>query len=285
MKRIDHLIFLVHPCCYEGLDAEAIRANNSRHYVEVERGVKQRWIEALAARPPATLFVQLYGPQPLFDVAVEHLGADRSVYLRAPFPEDEDMREYYRRLMAVLHEHVETHGLELDPETVTSELWGESFEGCVNGYGGAFAEHLELNQPPRMRFEMTVPDARFVHGSIRHEPIPIPGTDVEAWLFECHDRTSAATFQPRRTAAWLDERRVKVMLDDRRIQVCTKLGHTIWPETPWHKNKPEQTLEYAEKLSEFNDRYVRSIGIPYDDFRKTIAAAVVEGTGTTDGHG
>ena len=210
MTTIRHIIFLIHPCCYERYTAAAVQADNLSLFVEREREVKQRWLDALAQRPVDTLFVQLYGPEELQAVAVEHLGLTGAVYLKADFPGDKDMREFYRRLLEVFHVHVREHNLEFNPDAVTSELWGESFEGCVSGYGGAFAEHLGLRIAPKMRFEMTVFDTRFIHEALGHEVIPIPETDVEAWLFRCRDTTRAATFQSRRTAQWLDQHRVAV---------------------------------------------------------------------------
>lgn len=273
MNTIRHLIFLIHPCCYEGIDAAGIRADNLGLFVERERMVRQRWLEELGQRSDDTLLVQLYGPETLHAAAVERLGEGRAVRLRADFPGDRQMREYYRRLLAVLDAHLRRHDLAFDPATVTSELWGESFEGCAPGYGGAFAEHLGLRLAPKMRFDMTVFDARFLHGATNHEVIAIPDTDVEAWLFQCHDTTSAATFQPRLSAQWLDRRRVALMLDERRLQVCTKQGHTIWPAEPWTKGKPPQVSAFAMALSDFNSHWIRAVGMAYDAFRDVVGAA------------
>ncbi len=126
-----------------------------------------------------------------------------------------------------------------------------------------------------MRFEMTVHDSRLLYGHRGHEVIPIPGTDVEAWLFECPDGTGAAMFQARRHAQWIDRRRISLRLDDRRIQVCTKLGHTVWPPEPWEKGKPEQVCDYSMELKECIWRWVRSVGMPLERFREVIAAAVL----------
>ena len=147
------------------------------------------------------------------------------------------------------------------------------------GYGGAFAEYLGLEYPPRMRFEMTVYDSRFLYGARRWEVIPLDGCDVEAWLFECHDGTGAAMFQARLTAQWVDQRRLHLRLDDRRLQVCTKNGHTIWPQTPWEKGKPERVGEYSMTLADCNWRWIRSVGMAIDDFRKVIGAARVTACG------
>ncbi|UCG88395.1 MAG: hypothetical protein JSW71_07595, partial [Gemmatimonadota bacterium] len=215
--QIEHILFLIHPCCYEPLGPDTIRRDNLQLFVDREKEVKARWLEALAERPANTLLVQLGGPAALRDEAVEYLGASAVFYPRTPFPEDGSLAEYYRRLAADVSAYVSAHRLHLDLATVTSELWGESFEGCVPGYGGAFAQYLGLRQPPRMRFEMTVYDSRFLYGAQRWEAIPIADSDVEAWLFECYDGTGAAIFQARQTAQWIDERRIHLQLDDRRL--------------------------------------------------------------------
>ena len=275
--KIEHIIFLIHPCCYENIAPDAIRKDNLYLFVEREDEVKQRWLQALADRPANTLFLQLGGPEYLQDTAVANLGEAAVFYPRTTFPDDGDLREYYRRLASDFRDHVSTHRLQLDTTTVTSELWGESFEGCVPGYGGAFAEYLGLQYPPQMRFEMTVYDSRFLYGALRWEVIPINGCDIEVWLFECHDGTAAAIFQSRLTAQWVDERRLHLRLDDRRLQVCTKNGHTIWPPTPWEKGKPERVDAYSMTLADCNWRWVRAVGMAIDDFRKVIGAARVTG--------
>ena len=273
--KIKHIIFLIHPCCYENITPDALRRDNLYLFVDREERVKQRWLEVLDKQPANTLFLQLGGPEYLRENAVANLGKSAVFYPRTPFPEDGDLREYYRRLTSDFHDHVSAHQLQLDTATATSELWGESFEGCVPGYGGAFAEYLGLRCPPQMRFEMTVYDSRFLYGARRWEVIPIDGCDVEAWLFECHDGTGAAMFQSRLAAQWVDERRLHLQLDDRRLQVCTKNGHTIWPQTPWEKGKPERVKEYSMTLADCNWRWVRAVGMAIDDFRKVIGAARV----------
>jgi len=273
--EIEHIIFLIHPCCYEALGVEDIQRDNLQLFVERERQTKVRWLEALASRPINTLFVQLGGPEQLRDEAIDCLGEPAVFYPRSDFPEDGDLDEYYHRLAADFRAHVAAHDLSLDPATATSELWGESFEGCVPGYGGAFAQHLGLQQSPRMCFEMTVYDSRFLHGVRHWEAMPLVGSDVEAWLFACGDGTGAATFQARQTAQWLDERRVHLRLDQRRLQVCTKQGHTLWPPTPWEKGQAEVVASYSMTLRECNWRWVRSLGMPFDDFRDVIGAARV----------
>ena len=274
--RVEHIVFLIHPCCYEPLAPEDIDRDNLQLFVECEREVKARWLATLAERPAHTLLLQLGGPAALRDRAIEYLGAPAVFYPQTEFPDDGDLAEYYRRLVADFHTHLAEFGLDFDPLNATSELWGESFEGCVPGYGGAFAQYLGLRHAPRMRFEMTVYDSRFLHRAQHWEVIPIAGSDVEAWLFDCADSTGAAIFQARRTAQWIDERRVHLQLDDRRLQVCSKGGHTLWPGEPWEKGKIEAVRPYSMTLKEANWRWIRSVGMSFAAFREVIAAARVE---------
>lgn len=273
--RIDHVIFLIHPCCYEGLDDATVERDNLYFYVDLEKQVKARWLEALAARPPNTLLLQLGGPEELRDKVAEFLGENAVFYPRTAFPENGGLAEYYRRLAADFWGHVEGRGLALDPALVSAELWGESFEGCVPGYGGAFAQYLGLRQAPRLRFAMTVYDSRFLCGARHWETIPLAGCDVEAWLFECHDGSGAAMFQARRTAQWIDGRRVHIDLDDKRVQVSTKGGHTLWPETPWEKGQSEVVRPYSMTLQECNWRWLRAPGLSWAAFRAVVRGARV----------
>ena len=273
--KIDHIIFLIHPCCYEPLAPEVVHRDNLQLFVKCEREVTKRWLAALADRPSNTLLVQLGGPVALRDEAIRYLGASAVFYPQSEFSADGGLSEYYRRLIAEFNTHITANAVTFDPATVTSELWGESFEGCVPGYGGAFAEYLNLRQSPKMRFEMTVYDSRFLFEARHWDLIPLADSDVEAWIFECHDGTGAAMFQARRTAQWIDERRVHLELDDKRLQICDKQGYTLWPQTPWEKGKAEAVLPYSMTLKDCNWRWVRSLGMPFDSFREVIAAARV----------
>jgi hypothetical protein len=274
--QISHLIFLIHPCCYEPIDAETIRRDGFQLYLNREEEVKAKWLAELDDSAAETLYVQLGGPAYLTDAAATSLGANHALSLKFPFPDNQDLDVYYQGLVAEIRAHLQAHGLVLDAETVTSELWGESFEGCVPGYGGAFAQYLALQQAPKMRYEMTVYDSRFLHMPRRLETLAIAESDVEAWLFECHDGTSAVTFQSRSTAQWLDERRLCLRLHDRKHQITDKLGHTVWPEAPWSKGKPELEHEVAVPMKEWISRWVRGIGTNFEGFRDVIGAARIE---------
>ena len=272
-----HIIFLIHPCCWEALDQDYVREYNQEIYVEIERTVKGRWIRAVEQKPEDTLFVQLGGPEYLAAAAREHLGDEYTLLLTSQFPEGGSLKQYYTVLAAEVKDHVLKHNLAFDPETVSSELWGESFEGCVPGYGGAFAEYLGLKQPPKMRFEMTVHDSRFLVGFHRMAKVPISDSDIEAWIFECHDGSSAAIYQGRMTAQWIDERRISIELNNRRNQVCTKLGHTVWPEKPWKKGDREQMNRYSMTLADAIWYWIRAISMSFDELK-----AVIQNTSRVD---
>ena len=272
---IRHIIFLIHPCCYEGLDAATLRDDDLLYFLDLESQVKGRWFAALAAKPADTLFVQLGGPEYLVETARRELGQAHAVQLTVPFPESRSMHEYYEALVKAVHAHLQQHDLRFDPATVTSELWGESFEGCVPGYGGAFAQYLGLEQSPRMRFEMTVHDSRFICGAKAPQVIPLPDSDVEGWVFECHDGTAAAIFQTRRHAQWIDDRRIELQLNTMRHQVWNKRGHTLWPETEWAKHDPIETKIYTFTLAQAIWRWIRTTNMPMAPFQKVIAAARV----------
>lgn len=105
----------------------------------------------------------VYFPTPPFDPAVQtvcapapwhslcciHLAHLTREVLALQLP------EYFGGLTGGLRAHIATAGLEYDRQTVTSELWGESFEGCVPGYGGGGAPRMRMPaSPPTEKSEL-----------------------------------------------------------------------------------------------------------------------------------
>ena len=279
--RINHLIFLIHPLVYEALPAESIRSNNYWVFLDREREIKERWLNALRGRDKSTLFLQLYGAKYLQERAKEQLGESNVCYVQAEGPVEEEllkdregqMRGYYKRLTDCIYGHMKKYNLDFDPATVTSELWGESFEGCAPGYGGAFAEYMGLKQPLKMRFEMTLYDSRFLYGARRWETVALPGTDIEAWVFECFDGSIAAIFQARLSAQWLDKRLIHLNLNPTRIMVSKKTGYTVWPEKVPVKGDPDETRPFVLKTSD--EHWIRANKMNFDDVRDVIKSATV----------
>lgn len=275
--HIRHLIILVHPGCYEAIhlrDPEMIARDNLQPYLDRERMVEKRWRTAAASADQATLLLQVLGSKSLFSSLQETAGESRTCYLKADYPGANGQAEYHRRLTAVAVAHMNRFGMEMDPEQVTAELWGESFEGCVAGYGSAIAEQLGLQVAPQMRFDMTVFDATFLHEARRHMFFAVGGTDIEACVFELHDGTPAALFQSRLHAQWLDLREIWISLDPVRVQICTKLGHTVWPARPRQKGDDDEMVAYHWKMNE--DRWIRGIQMGFDELRSVVASAIIK---------
>ncbi|MAE60006.1 MAG: hypothetical protein CMJ49_01470, partial [Planctomycetaceae bacterium] len=53
----------------------------------------------------------------------------------------------------------------------------------------------------------------------------------------------------------------------------------IWPAEAWAKGKAETVREYRMTLAECNGRWVRSVGMAFEDFVRVIGGARV-GSGT-----
>jgi len=276
--HIEHLIFLIHPCCYAAVTADSpLWHANIGLFIERESGVKQRWLTEMAAMKPGAVLLQLYGPADLLQTAVAHAGEAGACYVHAEFDDladtPERLRVYYHRLVDCMRAHFTRFDLTVDPQTVTSELWGESFEGCVPRYGSAFAACLGLQRVPVMRFEMTVYDSRFLAGAHPPRVIPVPGTDIEAWVFELYDTTCAAIFQSRLTMQYYDHRPIRLLLDPARTQLCTTAGFTVWPATPPLGGTPREPVPVT--LHTADHHWVRGIGMGVDEFYQVIASATV----------
>jgi hypothetical protein len=286
--KIERIVFLIHPGCYQALPADSpLQRSNLGLFVEREKQAQQRWIAEWAGGDRRTLLLQLYGPRPLFEAARKLLGDANACYVEADWNSitsdwasvtgDElpnKMRAYYRLLTDCIRGHMDRHGLAFDPETVASEIWGESFEGCATNYSSAFAHELGLRRPPVMRYEMVVADTRFLEGARGPEVVRLPGTDVEAMLFELFDGSSAAIFQCRLHPQYLDRRPIRLMLDPARTQVCTYSGFTLWPKEPPVRSLPQEPEPYALRMA-FPSPWVRGVAMSLDELRRTVASAVV----------
>jgi hypothetical protein len=272
MMQINHIVFLIHPLVYEPMTPEQIHERNLTIFYDREQEIKQRWLkEAESLR--STLVAQLYGSKELVQGLSERMGAKWVCYAHGEYTEGMPQLEYDTRLVQSIRDHTAEHQLTLDPETVTSEIWGESFEGCAPDYASSFAVLLGLKKPPKMRFEMTMHDSRFIKGAKVVEIIAIPNSDVEAVVFELYDETFAAIYQARLTPQRVDDRMITVNLDPTRTQVCTKLNHTIWPTKVWQKGDPSVSVPVQFKTRDYY--WVRSLAISYEGFREMIAGAVV----------
>jgi hypothetical protein len=244
---VDHIVFAIHPLLYEALPPDEIETPNYRVYLASEVQVKRRCLAAIGVLQPTALFIQLAGASTTFvDAARARLGPARAVHLQGGG--GDDLAAIYSGLTAEILDHLRHHSLSIDAETVTSEMWGESFEGCVPGYGGAFAQGLRLQHPPRMVFEHTVCDAPFLWGARLLREVALPGSDVHAMVFELHDLSFLAVFQPRLHPLWIDHRVIAIPgMQPDKCRAITKLGYTLWPSTP---PGPKGKYEDGEALQE-----------------------------------
>eukprot|EP01046_Picozoa_sp_COSAG06_P026495 COSAG06_NODE_2281_length_7180_cov_49.556701_4_plen_228_part_00 len=160
---VNHFIFLIHPFCNElppgaaGCDGDD--DGSALLFQRRERVVSHRWVSALERSPAGALLVLQGGPQffestgaPLLPQGFDRVAAVASARLvarrvfrpttrfdaspSAAGTLDEQLRGYFQQLGVALERHLATYGLTYDRRSASSEAWGESFEGCVPGYGG-----------------------------------------------------------------------------------------------------------------------------------------------------
>jgi len=290
--KIERLILLIHPAGWQELarrNPQVIREDNSGLFVAREKKCIDRWLAKLPRAEPSTLLIQHCGDRFYEETIKPRLG-ERNACLTSgeallpsrPQPDRNDERaraayqhEFHVNIVRHIQKHIDRFGLALDPQTATSEIWGGSFEGCAPGYAGAIAHGLALRKPPKMRFEMTIYDSRFLYGARRWEAIPLNGSDIEAWLFELHDGSYAAIYQARLSEQWLDKRPICVRLNPARMFVCTKCGYTIWPLRHFEKDDQECWLPYALTTGWIYGQWIRAWRMDYQEFRDIVASATV----------
>ena len=232
---IDRFVILVHPCAYD-----AIGTPLSDPYRAREEEVRNRWAGAITPLPPSTFVVQVdyaqnHTANQLHQWFVDKLGAGRVTRIpvrvvgsSTPGP----LKEYYEDINRQIRRQIAAQGLTFDPATVKTIIWGESFEGCAAGYGSAIASYLGLKTPTRFDYKMSVPDAPFLLKATFLQTVPIPASDVEAYLFDLNDGRCAAFFRSTLTPQWLDHRYINLLLDSEIFSVVTKQdAAVVWPQS------------------------------------------------------
>jgi hypothetical protein len=219
-RDIQRLAILIHPLCYEPHRDEADFIAQYADYLEYEQIVKQRWCDRIAAMGEGDALV-ICGHAPDVEAhAVQHLG-DRvmvvtdtithqpqlwesllsheakvglgndllAMFWRDGFSWDSNSigqaviaRGWAERILKTCAER----RLCIDPAILSVEGWGESFEGCVANYARYLGAYLCLTNPIDVRFEMCVPDARFLFDADLREVIPL-GQNVWLYLWQTGD--------------------------------------------------------------------------------------------------
>ncbi len=179
-------------------------------------------------------------------------------------------RAYARQIESALREQ----GLAFDPETMQTEAWGESFEGCVTKWSNGIGAYLYLSNPIEKNFEMTVPDAPFILRSRFVECVAL-ANDVRLFLFEGNDMQPIGLFLKVSHRVWDRPLFVHLPADPQVFEVKKKMGETIWPvedrnvsteevvKVPIYggSNSDEPTYILAKELvlSEFRERLVEAV--------------------------
>ncbi len=233
VQTIDQFVILVHPCPYEALgkaDEDPYRA--------LERAACQRWFDAIPSLPTSTFVVQVdfasKGPSPdkLHQAFVDRLGGGRvcRIPCEVRSPEDPDaLKDYYDRINRKIAGQTAAQNLAFDPATCKTVIWGQSFEGCAAGFGSAIASGLGLKTCTQFSYEMSAPDAPFLLNAWFVQNVPVPDSDVQAYLFDLDDGRCAAFFRSCLTPQWLDHRPIELRLDADMFTVLTKQGDLVWP--------------------------------------------------------
>ena len=133
------------------------------------------------------------------------------------------------RLSAMLSER----GFVLDPDSLSAEGWGASFEGCVTKYTLNIRRLLSLSHAIQIRPEMTVPDTFFLLGAVGSETMMLEN-GLRLYLFQLPDQWAALYT---RTSHSLAEgaASVRLAVDPDQVTVRSKQGIRLWPEPePYH---------------------------------------------------
>ena len=235
-EEIDQFLILSHPLPYKTLGFPL-----TDPYRALEDVVCDRWLTAIPSLSPSTFVIQLeYSQTPstdqLLQSFINRLGAGHVLRIDpdpavvggkyVPGP----MITQYEQINQWVHQQMAAEGLTFNPTTANTAIWGESFEGCASGYGSGIASYLGLQTPTTFDYSMTVPDAPFLLNATFLQTVPVPGSDVEAYVFDLNDGQSAAFFRSTLTPQWLDHRPIDIQLNSN-FSVTTKQGIPVWQGT------------------------------------------------------
>ena len=191
--KLQKIYFLFHPLTYAPeCEASYKEKDFYRAARAVENEVRRRYQYALDRMLPnealvifPTLYPEEQFPKPeelvdLEEMAKRKLG-QRLVICSYPTKSLEFV-ELARR-----------QGLVYDPQTVETEAWGESFDGCVAKYASRFSKELGLAKPMEQNFAMCVPDFWWLLSAKLLEKVTLP-SKVRFYLFETEKGELLATF-------------------------------------------------------------------------------------------
>jgi len=185
------IVFLIHPDSY----AQLPKAEQDKwsQYLEYEKRIEARWKEHIASLKENEFLVFCLplvadGSSPagrLARYAETRLGPG---YLALTG----DSGEWPRILKSTLEER----GYVVDPNTLLSEGWGESFDGCVAGYSIYLSTALRFANPAEVVFDLTVPDMPLLLKARLVERIRFPEKKLRLFLFEDEAKRPIGLFMP-----------------------------------------------------------------------------------------
>ena len=137
--------------------------------------------------------------------------------------------------------------LTFNPATAKTVIWGQSFEGCASGYGSAIPSYLGLEIPTRFDYDMSAPDAPFLLKATFLQTVPVPASDVQAYIFDLNDGRCAAFLRSCLTPQWLDHRPIRLQLDPEIFSVLSKPGAAVWPQGALPTGRQPFTLSTVQE--------------------------------------
>lgn len=129
---------------------------------------------------------------------------------------------------------LEAQGLTFDPQTVETEGWGESFDGCVAKYCAMFSKQLGLAKPIKQNFAMCVPDSILLLRASFIEQVTLP-SKIRLYLFEIEDKKPLAVFFESTFVRGDRARSVEIPLDPAKAEPYEYLYVATLTPTPMTK--------------------------------------------------
>jgi hypothetical protein len=318
-QTIRKICFLIHPLLYVDHSDDQLKG-----YYEYEKALEARWRKAIAKMGPdealilwpitkstrvdelvqyakTTLGVRRimmprskdwYGGGKLDQQQLAGIGQDLVDAMLArgeTWPVDEMSQAltswtYAKNIQTAFREQ----GLSFEPATVQSEAWGESFDGCVGKWSSFLARYLGFGNPVEVKFELSIPDARFLLDIEFLESIPLQ-KNVRLYLWRIRDGRLAGFYLAglQRVA----DRTLYVALassaiDLSRLEVQEKSGGKIWSgENNVLVQQNEGSLRVAVsrdlarrpgwKFCPGEPVYIFGKSINLETFRKTLIGASI----------
>ena len=193
MVELLKIHFLIHPLTYAPECREDY--SDERFYDAaraVEKAVLHRYREAVETLPRdealviyPTLYPRKDSPKPEELASLETMARRRLGRRLIVCTYPTTSADFVRRAAE--------QGLSYDPDTVATEAWGESFDGCVAKYASVFSKEFGLGTPVEQNFAMCVPDFAWLLTARLLDKATLP-SQARFYLFETEGGSPMAAF-------------------------------------------------------------------------------------------